>query len=62
MDAITRAKSLNGEKIRAALASTKNFKAVSGIINIGEDGNAVKSAVLQHVKDGKFKYMATLNP
>lgn len=62
MDAINRAKSVKGDKIREALASTKNFKAVSGIINIGEDGNAVKSAVLQHVKDGKFAYMATLNP
>jgi len=62
MDAIKRAKSVKGVNIRAALASTKNFNAVSGIINIGEDGNAVKSAVLQHVKDGKFKYMATLNP
>lgn len=62
IDAITRAKSLKGEDIRKALASTQKFNAVSGIINIGEDGNAVKSAVLQHVKDGKFAYMATLNP
>ncbi|MBN2514693.1 MAG: ABC transporter substrate-binding protein [Deltaproteobacteria bacterium] len=62
MDAITRAKSVKGDKIRAALASTKNFKAVSGIINIGEDGNAIKSLVLLNVKDGQFRYLATLNP
>ncbi len=62
MDAIKRAKSLQGKNIRNALASTKKFKAVSGIINIGKDGNAVKSLVLVHVKDGTFRYLATYNP
>ncbi len=62
MDAIKRAKSLQGKNIRNALARTKKFKAVSGIINIGKDGNAVKSLVLVHVKDGTFRYLATYNP
>lgn len=62
LDAMTRAKSTDGPKIREALASTKNFNGVSGIINIGPDGNAVKSLVLLHVKDGDFKYLATVNP
>jgi branched-chain amino acid transport system substrate-binding protein len=59
LDAVERAKSFEGPKIREALASTKDFPAVSGSINIGEDGNAVKDAVLIHVKDGKFRYLAT---
>ena len=62
MDAIKRAKSVRGKNIRNALATTKNFKAVSGIINIGKDGNAVKSLVLVHVKNGTFRYLATYNP
>ena len=62
MDAIKRAKSVKGKNIRNALASTKNFKAVSGIINIGEDGNAIKSLALVHVKDGTFRYLAMYHP
>ncbi|OPX39146.1 MAG: branched-chain amino acid ABC transporter substrate-binding protein [Desulfobacteraceae bacterium 4484_190.3] len=62
MDAIKRAKSVKGKNIRNALASTKNFKGVSGIINIGKDGDAVRSLVLVHVKDGTFRYLATYNP
>ncbi len=59
LDAVERAKSFEGPKIREALASTKSFPAVSGNINIGEDGNAVKDAVLIHVKDGAFRYLST---
>jgi branched-chain amino acid transport system substrate-binding protein len=62
MDAIKRAKSVKGKNIRNALASTKNFKAVSGIINIGEDGNAIKSLALVHVKNGTFRYLAMYHP
>lgn len=62
LDAITRAKSTKGEVIRAALASTKNFEAVSGKLSIGEDGNAVKPMVINVVKNGKFEYLATVNP
>ena len=62
LDAIKRSKSTRGSRIRTALASTKNFEGVSGTINIGKDGNAVKSAVILHVKDGKFRYLSTVNP
>ncbi|RLA90434.1 MAG: branched-chain amino acid ABC transporter substrate-binding protein [Deltaproteobacteria bacterium] len=62
LDAIKRAGSTDGTKIRNALASTKNFYGVSGKINIGEDGNAVKSVVIITVKNGKFEYMTTVNP
>jgi branched-chain amino acid transport system substrate-binding protein len=62
MDAIERAKSTEGEKVRQALAGTKKFKAVSGSMDIGEDGNAVKSAVILTVKKGEFAYLTTINP
>jgi branched-chain amino acid transport system substrate-binding protein len=62
LDAITRAKSTKGEAVRAALASTKNFEAISGKLSIGEDGNAVKPMVINVVKGGKFEYLTTVNP
>ena len=62
LDAITRAKSIKGEAIRAALAKTKNFEAISGKLSIGEDGNAVKPMVINVVRGGKFEYLATINP
>ncbi len=62
LDAITRAKSTKGEAIRGALATTKNFEAISGKLSIGEDGNAVKPMVINVVKNGKFEYLTTINP
>lgn len=62
IDAIKRAGATDGPKLRAALASTKGFEGVSGRINIGADGNAVKSAVILQVKDGKFVYVTTIEP
>jgi branched-chain amino acid transport system substrate-binding protein len=62
LDAITRANSMKGENIRAALATTKDFPAISGKLSIGEDGNAVKPMVINVVKGGKFEYLTTVNP
>jgi branched-chain amino acid transport system substrate-binding protein len=62
IDAIHRAGSTNGPKVRDALAHTKNFQGISGNISIGEDGNAVKSVVINEVKNGKFVYVTTVNP
>ena len=62
LDAITRAKSTKGVDVRKALASTKNFEAISGKLSIGEDGNAVKPMVINVVKGGKFEYVTTVNP
>jgi len=62
VDAIKRAGSTDGAKIRAALANTKNFKGISGTMTIGEDGNAVKSLVIVQVRGGDFRYVATVEP
>jgi len=44
------------------LANTKDFPGVSGVMSIGEDGNARKGMVLLQVKNGKFTYLTTINP
>ena len=61
-DAMKRAQSVDGPKVREALATTKDFEGVTGKISIGDDGNAVKSVVINQVKDGKFVYVQSINP
>jgi branched-chain amino acid transport system substrate-binding protein len=61
-DAIKRAGSTDGGKIRDALAATKNFPAVSGTITIDANRDASKAAVILQVKGGKFKYLGTVEP
>jgi len=61
-DAMRRAGSVDGPKVREALATTKDFNGVSGMISLGDDGNAVKSAVINQVKDGKFVYVTSISP
>ncbi len=50
------------ECINTNLRGTKDYKGITGIININENGDAVKSAVVNAVKDGKFAYKTTVNP
>jgi branched-chain amino acid transport system substrate-binding protein len=61
-DAMERAKDLTGPSIRDALEATKGFQAVSGVINIDADHNAVKSAVVLGIQKNAAKYAATINP
>ena len=61
-DAMTRAPSLEKAAIRDALASTKNYNAVTGRISIDDKRNAVKSAVVLKIAGGVFKYQSTINP
>ncbi len=62
VDAINRAGSTDGTAIRDALASTKAFQGVSGVLTMGPDGNPIKSMVINKVQDGKFVYVTTINP
>lgn len=62
VDAIQRANATDGTKVRDALANTKDFHAVSGIINMGDNGNAIKSVVINKVEGGQFVYVTTVNP
>ncbi len=62
VDAIERAGSTEGPQLRRALASTRDFLGISGRLSIGQDGNAVKSAAILKVQDGKFAYVTTIEP
>ena len=61
-DAMKRAGSTEGPKVRDALAATKDFEAVTGRITINEKRDATKSAVILQVKGGKFAYLETVAP
>jgi branched-chain amino acid transport system substrate-binding protein len=61
-DAIARAGEASGESIAQAIAATKGFQGVTGVITLDEDHNAVKPAVVLEVKDGKAVYVATVSP
>jgi branched-chain amino acid transport system substrate-binding protein len=61
-DAIKRAGSTTGAKVRDALAATKDFDAVTGKITIDQNRDASKAAVIIKVENGKFKYMETIAP
>jgi len=50
------------ECINSNLRNTKGYKGITGVITIDKNGNAVKSAVVNAVKDGKFVYKTTVNP
>ena len=62
LDAIERANSTDPEKIRDAIASTKDFVGATGNITLDENGDAVKSAVIKKVSNGEFKYLTTVEP
>ena len=61
-DAMQRAGSTDGEKVRDAIASTKDFDGVTGRITINEERNAVKSAVIVKVENGKYLLTETIKP
>jgi len=62
VDAIKRAGSTDGAKIRDALAATKDFPAAAGDITIDADRNAKKPIVIVGIRDGKLKFETAVNP
>ncbi len=61
-DAMTRAGSTDGAKVRDAIAATKEYQGVTGKISIGPDRNAVKPAVVLKVENGKYVLVETISP
>lgn len=61
-DAITRAGSTEGPRIRDALASTKDFAGVTGTITMDADRNPIKPAVVLKVEGGRFKFADSVAP
>ncbi len=62
IDAIKRANSLDSEKIREALAGTKDYPAITGNTTLNATHDAVKSVVIIEMKDGKQIFKATVKP
>ena len=52
----------DGQKLRDALAATKDFVGITGKTTLDAKRNATKPAVIIEVKDGKFVYKETVNP
>ena len=61
-DAIKRAGTTDGPKLRDALAATKNFSGASGVTTIDKDRNASKGATIIAIKDGKLQFHKTVDP
>jgi branched-chain amino acid transport system substrate-binding protein len=61
-DAMKRAGTTDGPKVRDALAATKDFDGVTGITTINAQRDADKPAVILEVLNGKFKYLETVKP
>jgi branched-chain amino acid transport system substrate-binding protein len=61
-DAMKRAGTTEEPQLRDAIAATKDFEGVTGKTTLDAERNATKPAVIITVKDGKFKYVATINP
>lgn len=62
LKAIEKANSTNPEDIANALRSIKDFKGVTGIITMGNDGNPIKTGIINMVKNGKFEFVKAVNP
>lgn len=61
-DAIRRAGTTDGPKLRGAIAATNGYEGVTGKTTLDAARNATKPAVILTVHDGKFKYLETVNP
>ncbi len=62
LDAIERAGSADPVAIRDALAKTADYPGAAGMISLDANGDAVKSAILKTVEDGKFVYKTIIEP
>jgi len=61
-DAVTRAGTVENWKLRDALAQTRNFPGVTGMISMDRERNAVKPAVILKLQDGRYIYQETIQP
>ena len=61
-DAIKRAGTTEGPKLRTAIAATKGYDGVTGKTTIDSHRNATKAAVVITVKDGAFKFVECITP
>jgi branched-chain amino acid transport system substrate-binding protein len=61
-EAIKRAGTTEGDKLRDAIAATKNHPGITGSITLDAQRNAAKPAVILTIRDGGFKFQETVAP
>lgn len=62
-DAIKRAGTTDGPKLRDAIAATQNFSGVTGMITLGPDRNPIgKKLAILEIKDGKTLLKGVVDP
>jgi branched-chain amino acid transport system substrate-binding protein len=61
-NALERAGTTDSGPLRDALAQTKDFKGVTGLISMDIDRNAVKPAIVLKLQDAAFIYQETVQP
>ncbi|MBN2122710.1 MAG: ABC transporter substrate-binding protein [Deltaproteobacteria bacterium] len=61
-DALRRAGSAERNRIREALASTKNFQGVTGRITFDGNGDPIKGAVIMEIRYGRRAYFRSIQP
>ena len=61
-DAIKRAGTTDGPKLRDAIAATKDYKGITGVITIDDKRNASKSAVIMTIDNASMKFMEAVAP
>ena len=62
LQAVSQAGAPDRQKVRDALAGVQEFEGVTGTMKLRGTGDPVKSAVIIHVKDCKFRYYSTVAP
>jgi len=62
IEALRRSSGPGGPALREAIASTRDFDGVTGRISFGPDRNAVKSAVVVRLAQGKPVFVAEVSP
>lgn len=61
-EAIKRAGTTDGEKLKDAIAATKEHKGITGVITLDAQRNATKPAVILGIVDQKFKFIEKVAP
>jgi branched-chain amino acid transport system substrate-binding protein len=61
-DAIKRAGGTDPAKLRDAIAATKGYQGITGLITIDAERNATKPAVILQIKGGVFKFVSAVAP
>jgi branched-chain amino acid transport system substrate-binding protein len=62
VDALKRAGTTDGAKLRDALAATKDFQGATGRISFDAQRNPTKSAVVLTVKNGRYAFVQDVHP